>query len=213
MSVRSELPPLTERLARRPVDHRGYPVPWFVSWIDGEPDFRVVDPEKIVRALRLGLCWVCGETIGSRRVAFTIGPMCAVNRTSGEPPAHVDCADYSARACPFLSRPHAKRRTNDLPEDGAFHPAALQRNPGVALVWITRRWTAFRSPVGGILFDVGEPTETRWYAEGRPATRAEVEASIDSGLPLLESMARDEGPKAIAELTRLHAAALAFLPA
>jgi hypothetical protein len=29
------------------------------------------------------------------------------------------------------------------------------------------------------------PVEIKWYAEGRAATRAEVMASIESGLPLL----------------------------
>jgi hypothetical protein len=209
--MRPELPPAPDRISGLRLDRRGYPVPWFVTWIDGEPDFRVITAEKVHRAHRLGLCWICGGLMGAWR-AFVIGPMCAVNRTSGEPPSHVDCADYAARACPFLARPHMHRREKGLPEGGAFHPAGLQRNPGVALVWIIKRYGT-KPTREGLLFDVGEPIETRWYAEGRAATRDEVMASIDSGMPLLRDMATQDGPAALVELARLHDAALAFLPA
>ncbi len=39
---------------------------------------------------------------------------------------------------------------------------------------------------------MGEPESVEWYAEGRAATRAEVMASIESGLPNLEALARQE---------------------
>ena len=30
---RSDIPPLPPRIAKLPVDERGYPVPWFVQWL------------------------------------------------------------------------------------------------------------------------------------------------------------------------------------
>ena len=30
--------PLPPRMMRRPVNERGFPVPWFVEWIDDKPD-------------------------------------------------------------------------------------------------------------------------------------------------------------------------------
>jgi hypothetical protein len=44
-----------------------------------------------------------------------------------------------------------------------------------------------------------------WYAEGRPATRAEVEASVAGGLPFLRDLAEQQdraepGAGAVAEL-------------
>ena len=59
----------------------------------------------------------------------------------------------------------------------------------------------------------GEPKRAHWYARGREATRAEVMASIDSGLPILRDMAESEGPAAVAELERMHQQALACIPA
>src|SRR6267154_1896953 len=98
-----------KRSAELPRDERGYPVPWFVEWIDGKPDFRVMDSDKLVEAIKYKRCWVCGGPLGHYKV-FTIGPMCMVNRTSAEPPSHRDCAEFSVRNCPFLTTPDMHRR-------------------------------------------------------------------------------------------------------
>lgn len=182
-----------------PIDpKRGIPVPWFVAWIDGVPEFRVAD--KLRDAIRFDLCWVCGRKRG-RFGTFVAGPMCGVNRTSAEPPCHKDCAVWSAQVCPFLNRPHARRRERNMPE-GSTDPAgiALKRNPGVTMLWTTRDWELFGDGRGGSLFRFGEPTQVQWWAEGRHATDAEVDASIESGLPALQEMAEAESPEAVAEL-------------
>jgi hypothetical protein len=199
------------RMANLPRNKAGYVVPWFVAWFDGEPDFRVVRENGIGEALRYQKCWLCGQRLGAN-AAFVIGPMCAVNRVSAEPPSHRDCATYAARVCPFLANPSMVRRERNLPEH-RVNPAGemLMRNPGVALVWVSRSWQPFRAP-GGVLFDVGEPTAVEWWAHGREATREEVLASIQSGLPALASVAREEGPEAEAELARQLERAKVLMP-
>lgn len=183
-ALRPGLPPLPRRIAALPVDKRGYPVPWFVEWIDGEPEFRAADGRKAVLAVQRKLCWVCGQPLGTR-LAFLVGPMCGINRISAEPPSHRECAKFSAIACPFLSIPKMVRREGGLPEE-AGNPGGLmiRRNPGVSLLWCTRSYEIMPAPPS-FLFQMGEPFEVAWYAEGRPATRAEVDASIESGLPCL----------------------------
>lgn len=203
------------RVRELPVDAIGRPVPWFVSWIDGKPDFRVADGEKLREALRVGLCWVCGRGFsGCEDRAWLIGPMCAVNLVTAEPPSHLDCAVFSARNCTFLITPNMVRRDRHMPE-GTKEPAGimLRRNPGASVVWVTRHraWKAEREG-RGYLFRLGPARRALWFAEGREATRAEVLASIDSGLPLLREMADKDGPEAVAELERMHATALAYLP-
>ncbi|MFF0790403.1 hypothetical protein [Streptomyces spiralis] len=204
--------PMPPRIAHLPRDKHQRPVPWFVAWVDGVPDFRVIAAGKLDDAIRFRCCWLCGDPLGAN-AAFVIGPMCAINRVSAEPPSHRDCADYAARACPFLTTPNMRRRDSQLP-DGAVEPDGimLRRNPGVALVWVSRTWRL--QPQLG-LWTVGDPTETRWYAEGRPATRTEVLASIASGLPLLRAEAeKDQRPAAaLAELDAQHARALELVPA
>jgi hypothetical protein len=133
--IRPDLPtPLPSGVARLP-RRRGYPVPWFVGWIGGEPEFRMADSEKLALAVRRSLCWVCGDPIVGLR-AYLVGPMCAVNRTSAEPPSHVRCADWSARACPPRgARPPGRRSW----------PASTPASQPCAS-WPRRRATAPRRP-------------------------------------------------------------------
>lgn len=204
---------LPARMRTLPLNRAGYPVPWFVAVIDGEPDFRIIGPGKIVEAVKWSKCWLCGGQLG-RFQAFVIGPMCAVNRTSAEPPSHGACAVYAARACPFLANPARRRREGHKPPDTEQPPGImLPRNPGVALVWTTRRYRLKRDGDGGLLFDIGEPAEVAWYAEGRPATRGEVLDSIRSGYPALHELAVEDGPDAVAHLERLLGVAVELVPA
>ena len=219
--------PLPQSIGSLPV-HRGYPVPWFVAWLpDGTPEFRAMDPAKWRRAVNLDdpRCWVCGGSMKTRlgflhTFAFTIGPMCAINRISSEPPSHIDCAEWSARNCPFLSRPQAKRRdASDIMGPEPFKSVAghaIERNPGVSLVWKCTRYSIFNDGKGKPLIEVGSLTQPpTWWAEGRPATRAEILQSITSGFPLLEAtLAHEADPEAARlELYRRRDAALKLLPA
>lgn len=204
-----------DRMWHLPRNKAGYVVPWFVAYIDGEWDFRVIKAGGIEEALNSSLCWLCGKRLG-RYVSFVIGPMCAVNRVSAEPGSHRECATYAAKACPFLTTPKMERRERGIPEE-AGNPAGvmIRRNPGVTLVWTSTSWYAFRQPggVSGILIDVGDPTSTEWYAEGREATRAEVLDSIESGLPILAEQAmKDGGDAALDELQRMVERAQPYLP-
>src|SRR6516164_3611940 len=106
MQLHDGLEPLPDKLKHLPIDERGYPVPWFVDWVDGKPEFRAMDGRKFRDAIKKRLCWVCGDRLGIN-LAFLAGPMCGINRTSAEPPSHYICAAWSARNCPFLNNPHA----------------------------------------------------------------------------------------------------------
>lgn len=209
-TMRADLPPLPRRMRGLPVDSRGFPVPFFVATINGVPDHRVLDGAKQRDCIRFRLCALCGEPLGAA-VTFVIGPMCAVNRISADPPDHGDCADYAARACPFLARPRAHRRETGRPE-GVTEPAGLMlaRNPGVALLWTTRRYRVQSYPEG-VLWELGPPERLDRYAEGRPATAEELRASFDSGLAILAETAAREGPAAQAALQAQVATARALL--
>ena len=199
--------PLPERLKSRPVSERGFPVPWFVSFIKGQWDFVNLDPRKIVEAYKRNLCFLCGETLG-RYKAFVIGPMCSINRVSSEPPAHKECAEYAVRACPFLARPNARRNDKAHLGTGEDVPGIMiQHNPGATLIWITKSF----HPEHG-LFHLGEPVEVQWFAEGRKATRPEIDAAIAKGLPLLRKQAASDGPDAMKELDQYIKRAEKLLP-
>lgn len=203
--------PIPARMARLPIDQRGFPVPFFVAWVkdghpaapgEGTPDHRIMDTRKFPAAIREKLCWVCGERLGTYYTS-AIGPMCAINRTISEPPSHLECCRYSMQTCPFVSRPHARRREDGIPEEhshGAGYP--ILRNPGVMLLWTSRTAPRPYRTLGdhgsgkGILFDLGEPESVEAWCERRKATWDEVMESITSGLPHLLKIAMEEGPDA-----------------
>jgi hypothetical protein len=206
---------MPERMRNLRISDDGFPIPWFVGYPDGpagKPDFRCMDGEKLSIAVRLKRCWMCSQPLGVH-MTFCLGSMCIVNRNIAEPPSHRSCLEFSVRACPFLSNPRMRRNENDVPE-GEVAGIGLKRNPGVVALWTTRSYKVWRphrtSPP---LFTVGDPESIAFYCEGRTATRAEILASMESGLPLLMDPAHDEGPDAVAELRRMYAAALKLVPA
>lgn len=184
--------------------NRGYPVPWFVADLpDGTPEFRAMSGDKWMSAVRQRLCWVCGQKLGSY-LSFVLGPMCGINRTTSEPPCHHECAVWSSKNCPFMARPRMVRREGDeIAEQCKENVAgcAIRRNPGVALVWVTKSYEVFDDGRGRPLIHIGEPISMTWFAEGREATRDEVEESVRSGLPILAEAAKSD-PRALADLEK-----------
>lgn len=224
MTTHSPLDPLPPRLEVLPKDPRGYPVPWFVAevpGIDGRPptyDFRVMDPEKFVQAVKHRRCWICGQPLG-RWLVFSIGPMCTITRTISEPPGHLECAHWSVKNCPFLVNPKFTRNVEGLPAN-VDEPAGigLMRNPGVMCLWITRSYEVFKPPHRAKgqtplpLITIGDAQSVEWWREGRPATRAEVEASISGGIPTLLAAAKADGPFAVEMMGKQYEAAAALWP-
>jgi hypothetical protein len=217
-----DLPPMPRRIAALQRDKRGYPVPKFVVWVrDPEaaklgkpgayPDFRYANQEFRVRAFKTGLCWLCGQAMGVHRV-FALGPMCVINRTTMEPACHRDCAEFAASACPFLIRPRMRRNEKGLAEDAGAPGVMIDRNPGCVCLYETRQAEAFDAG-NGWLIRLGKPDRIDWWAEGRQATRAEIQASIDGGFPLLLGEAMKDGQEAVDDLTRRTFEALKLLPA
>lgn len=182
--------PMPPRMRALPVLESGWPQLWFADTNPetGKPDLRIMDHRKLARAIKERRCWLCGQPLGVYR-AFVLGPMCCVTRTTSEPPCHYDCAAYAVKACPFLTRPHVHRSEAHIPADASMAGVGLKRNPGVAAIWITRSYKAWSPDTGGVLITVGDPKRVEWWAEGRAATREEVEASIESGMPFLREQA------------------------
>lgn len=190
--MRPELQPLPERMRHLPIDVRGYPVPWFVAWIDGKPEFRAMDQAKRVKAIKDGRCWVCGGSMYKQPLAFVIGPMCGINRTTSEPPGHLECARWSALNCPFLTQREMKRREDEVTDRCPMPGIGIKRNPGVALVWITDKFEIFHDGAVSFLLRVGEPAGLEFYSHGRKALWSELTASVESGYPLLKEMAEKQ---------------------
>lgn len=208
---RPGIEPIPHRMKGRPVA-RGYPVPWFVAQLeDGTYEFRGTESSKILHAIRYKVCWLCGQPLGGN-LAFVVGPMCTITRTTSEPPSHRDCAEWAMRVCPFLANRVDGYRKSNLPEH--HRPAAgepIERGPSAACLWMTKRYEPF-SVHNGVLIKMGDPFSVDWYREARRATRAEVMEAIDSGYPILLNMATEDGPDAIKELEAMRDRALRYVP-
>jgi hypothetical protein len=195
-----ELIDLPPEMARLPRDHRGYPVPEFVAWFDGLPDFRVLKPGYRETCYRQNRCWLCGGQMGKRKW-FVIGPMCSITRTTMEPPSHRLCAEFAVKNCPFLTKPMAKRNERDLPEESHVDGTMIDRNPGVSMIWETLSYEPFEVD-NGWLITVGDPTDVTAWREGRKASREELLDSVISGLPILMAEAKKQGDQAEREFLR-----------
>lgn len=187
--LREGLPPLPDKIAQLPVASNGYPIPYFVKYFDGKPDFRVVDTAKFSICILRSVCWICGQTLG-RHKAYSGGPLSAMNRCVAEPGAHRDCAMFAATACPHMTHPKAKYREAGLPQGTRIHSDLVSKTSGVNMVWVTDHARVIPNH-GDLIISLGEPNELHWFTEGRKATRQEVEAGIDRAL---DNMVEERGP-------------------
>lgn len=187
------------RMRGRPIDHRGFPVPWFVTekTENGLWDFVRIRGERVAEAVRQNRCWVTGEKLG-RHAAFVIGPMCVINRVAADPPVIPEIAEWSAQVCPFLSRPMAKRPNQDEGQ-GATPGVMVMGNPGICAVWVTQNHSFNRHR----LFDIGTPISISWWREGRHATTDEISIGFEAGVERLRKMAEQEGNTAVAYFENL----------
>ena len=88
-----------------PVDKRGFPVPYFVQYIDGEPDFRVMNTAHFIEAVQ-GAALLDLRRPDHRRCQR----LCDRADVRGEPgvlgalPNHLECARFAAKKLPLPSR-------------------------------------------------------------------------------------------------------------
>jgi hypothetical protein len=150
-------------------------VPWFVAWKDGEPDFRLIEPAKFIEAIRSRKCWICGQPL-QEVVTFVAVPMAGFMRVTPEPPAHAECASFSARACPHLALPQAQRREIE----GATFPGNHDKsNQGMVMLWATKKYKPVQLDNGTYAVLMSEAIKVKWFVQARPASRDEVLAALE----------------------------------
>jgi len=195
-----------------PVDERGIPVPWFVDWVAGKPDFRVVDGRKLVEGWKRDLCWICGKQLYAFR-AWVVGPVSMINRCTGEPPAHLECARTALTQCPFLSNPHMKRNRDALPAHGSGGGELIERNSGLSSAWITKgRGGELFNPGNGPLFRIFEPQKVEWFYRGAAAADDDIRIEFEEAAQSLRDSDRRYGPAALSNLESRIRACARWLP-
>jgi hypothetical protein len=116
---------------------RGIPIPYVnASTGDGQPDFAVLDSEKVRTVAAQRLCGVCGMPL-DYWVAFVGGPRAAAERRYLDPPMHPDCARASMWLCPWIARQEMRRLPTLRSEAGV--PAGFgEDKPEEFLLYLTR---------------------------------------------------------------------------
>ncbi len=110
MSFKLEIP---KELSHLKIDSRGYPIPYFVSEINGKPEFRYIQPERQEMIIARKVCHICGKKLPDDSFYFISGPIGFKNRISTDAAMHRVCAEFSLRACPHLYLQKSERREND----------------------------------------------------------------------------------------------------
>lgn len=81
--------------------HGGLPVPYFIAWANGVPEFRVIDGAVVIKCVQKSLCGICGRRLGE--YAYVIGgPRSRESHFYSDPPMHKKCAEWATEVCPFL---------------------------------------------------------------------------------------------------------------
>ncbi|MCB2109331.1 MAG: hypothetical protein KDE14_16600 [Rhodobacteraceae bacterium] len=124
------LPERPDHIMRLPVDGRGYPVPYFASYFDGKPDFRVIDRDKVIATATGKCCTICGGPLNGEAY-FAVGPKALILTCATDGPSHKDCIEYAIRTCPFILNPNARARRSGLPEHPAIREQAIPERPPI----------------------------------------------------------------------------------
>lgn len=129
MPLKLDIP---KELSHLKVDPRGYPIPFFVSYIDGKPEFRFMNFDRVLMIIHKKLCHICGKKLPKDYCYFIAGPMGLKNGISSDAGMHRICAEFSLKACPHLFLQNADYRKNDELSKklhAAAHPSVMTTKP------------------------------------------------------------------------------------
>jgi hypothetical protein len=141
---------LPTRLAARPRDRRGLPIPLVNLHPDpatGEPkvDFTTINTTVSTALAAERRCSLCtGET--GYWVAFLGGPRAAELMQYTDPPGCVDCMTWAVRLCPFIVVQRHRRLHGDLAGAGELPPGSHGEKPPYWVLGITRSYRAVPLP-------------------------------------------------------------------
>jgi hypothetical protein len=163
-----------------PRDERGYPIPYIqFRTASGQADFRVVDEERKLTAVRQRRCAICGQR-WVEPVWLIGGPACREHRMFTELPMHEECVRYAARTCPFVAGEGTRYSTRALPEEEGrrfdVEPSMVDavRRPPVMYLFKTP-WVRFTERDGLIYTQAGPWLEVWEVGGGRVEPIEEAE--------------------------------------
>lgn len=188
--------PVPARLAARPHDERGYPVPAITPWPDGSPAFAQQGSFRTLICLAERRCVICGTKMAPGPVYRVVSDDLVDNialvldtgkrymnlAPANEGPGHITCMLYSAAVCPYLASPGARRK-NQATIAGEEIPRGDRRGSEAAVVG----FDSYRWQIGPDGFEIfyGQPTEMLTYAKGTDLIAELTEEIVQEPEPTL----------------------------
>jgi hypothetical protein len=117
-----------------PRDTRGYPIPAGV-WCDpktGEYDFRILDQQVRLKALKEKKCTISGELLLPGEYWFIGGPASFSGRLFVDGPMRYEAAEFSMKTCPYLALAQSRHREAGM--EDRFRPAGTSMEKSALLM-------------------------------------------------------------------------------
>ena len=183
MSKRKFDHPIPAALAGLPRDSRGYPIPHGV-WRDpetGEHDFRILDQQLRLQALKEKRCGVSGELLREGEYWFIGGPANFEARLFVDGPMLFEVAEFSLMTCPHLALSASQYRRTGLEEK--FRPAGttLEKSP-VLMLGMAQHYR-LEEIKDFVYVRAGPWRAVSWWQEGRRLSKAEAVAVLAEVAP------------------------------
>lgn len=169
--------PIPARIAARPRDARGYPVPAITPWPDGSPAFTQQGSFRTLICLAERRCTICGtkmapgpvyrvvsdDLVDNIALALDTGKRYMNLAPAGEGPGHLSCMLYSAAVCPYLASPGARRQNATTLAEEQIPRGDPRGAEGAVVGFDSYRWQIGRD---GFEIFYGQPTEMLSYTDG-----------------------------------------------
>lgn len=130
---------IPKQLAKRPVDSRGYVIPYTVMVLNGVPLFRTPNISRVRECITDRLCGICGEPLHGWLTCIG-APSEIEQKVFSDPAMHEACSRYSLEACPFLANKNYNRRPVELPAGATLidNPAKSFRPDKIGLAFFKK---------------------------------------------------------------------------
>lgn len=171
--------PMPARIAARPRDERGYPVPAITPWPDGSPAFAQQGSFRTMICLAERRCTICGtkmrpgpvyrvvsdDLVDNIALALDAGKRYMNLAPAFEGPGHLICMLYSAIVCPYLASPGARRQSPTTVAGEHIPRGDPRGTEGAVVGFDSYRWQ-IRAGADGIEIFFGQPVDMLSYANG-----------------------------------------------
>lgn len=138
--------PIPERMKRFPL-WNGFPV-HFTVFRDkqGVPDFQVMYETRRIECFRKNWCHLCGRNLAPGPYHFIGSEKCIRLRAFIDGPMHIECAEYAAKVCPFLSSPSYHGQIQWIEDDGSVTKEYRDTRPNRMALAAASRYVVARNP-------------------------------------------------------------------